>query len=55
VEASQLPVQIDPTRPCVVALSLGDRPCLTLGERLDATVWTAATGWGADGRVRQIR
>jgi PIN domain nuclease of toxin-antitoxin system len=36
-------------------LSLGDRLCLALGERLDATVWTADAAWGASDRVRQIR
>lgn len=36
-------------------LSLADRLCLALGERLDATVWTADQQWGTDGRVRQIR
>ena len=36
-------------------LSLGDRLCLALGERLGATVWTADTHWGAEGRIRQIR
>lgn len=36
-------------------LSLADRLCLSLGDRLDAEVLTADTDWGADGRVRQIR
>lgn len=36
-------------------LSLADRLCLALGERLNADVWTADTGWGAEGRVRQLR
>ena len=36
-------------------LSLGDRLCLALAERLDATVWTADRQWGVDGRIRQIR
>jgi PIN domain nuclease of toxin-antitoxin system len=36
-------------------LSLGDRLCLALGDRLDATVWTADTAWGHTGRIRQIR
>jgi PIN domain nuclease of toxin-antitoxin system len=36
-------------------LSLADRLCLALGERADATVLTADTGWGSAGRVRQIR
>lgn len=36
-------------------LSLGDRLCLALGDRLDAVVLTADAAWGADGRVRQLR
>ncbi|MGH9116172.1 MAG: PIN domain-containing protein [Acidimicrobiales bacterium] len=36
-------------------LSLADRLCLALGERLDVDVWTADTGWGSAGRVRQLR
>lgn len=36
-------------------LSLADRLCLALGERLDAPVLTADTAWGDTGRVRQIR
>ena len=36
-------------------LSLADRLCLALGDRLDATVWTADTHWGSDGLVHQIR
>jgi ribonuclease VapC len=36
-------------------LSLGDRFCLALGDRLSADVLTADTAWGTDGRVRQIR
>ena len=36
-------------------LSLADRLCLALAERLDAEVWTADTSWGTEGRVRQIR
>lgn len=37
------------------ALSLGDRLCLTLGERLDVPVWTADRAWGMSGRIVQIR
>lgn len=37
------------------ALSLGDRLCLALAERLDVDVLTADTAWGTQGRVRQIR
>ena len=36
-------------------LSLADRLCLALGERLDAVVLTADQAWGTDGRIRQIR
>jgi ribonuclease VapC len=36
-------------------LSLADRFCLALGDRLDAQVWTADTAWGATGNIRQIR
>ena len=36
-------------------LSLGDRLCLALGERLDTQVWTADRAWGDQGRVRQVR
>ncbi|MGI9052367.1 MAG: PIN domain-containing protein [Ilumatobacteraceae bacterium] len=36
-------------------LSLADRLCLALGERLDADVLTADRTWGTAGRIRQIR
>lgn len=36
-------------------LSLADRLCLALAERLDTDVLTADTGWGTAGRVRQVR
>lgn len=36
-------------------LSLADRLCLALGERLDAEVWTADATWGSTGRIRQLR
>ena len=36
-------------------LSLADRLCLALGERLDVEVWTCDAGWGTSGRVRQLR
>ena len=36
-------------------LSLGDRLCLALGDRLDRPVLTADTRWGTTGRIRQIR
>jgi len=35
--------------------SLADRLCLATRDRLDATVWTADTQWGASEQVRQIR
>ena len=36
-------------------LSLGDRFCLALGERLDATVWTADRAWSGLPRVKLLR
>lgn len=36
-------------------LSLGDRLCLAVGERLGATVWTADRAWGNTDQIRQIR
>lgn len=36
-------------------LSLGDRLCLALGTRLEATVWTADKAWGSSDSIRQIR
>lgn len=36
-------------------LSLADRLCLALGERLGVDVWTADASWGSTGRVRQLR
>lgn len=36
-------------------LSLGDRLCLALGQRLDATIWTADRAWGQGSRIRQVR
>jgi ribonuclease VapC len=36
-------------------LSLADRLCLALGERLNADVLTADQAWGTTGRVRQVR
>lgn len=36
-------------------LSLADRLCLALAERVDSDVLTADTVWGSAGRVRQIR
>jgi len=36
-------------------LSLAERLCLALGERLDLDVWTADTSWGSEGRVHQLR
>ena len=37
------------------ALSLADRLCLALAERVDAEVLTADTTWGSSDRVKQIR
>lgn len=37
------------------SLSLADRLCLALGERLDARVLTADKAWGRSGRIVQIR
>lgn len=36
-------------------LSLADRFCLALGDRLECEVWTADAAWGDAQRVRQIR
>lgn len=36
-------------------LSLADRLCLALGERLAASVWTADTGWESSNGIKQIR
>lgn len=36
-------------------LSLGDRLCLALADRLDSVALTADVRWGADHPVRQIR
>jgi ribonuclease VapC len=36
-------------------MSLADRLCLALAERVDAEVLTADTGWVSGGRVTQIR
>jgi PIN domain nuclease of toxin-antitoxin system len=37
-------------------LSLADRLCMALGNRLDADIWTADQAWGTgDERIRQIR
>jgi len=36
-------------------LSLGDRLCLALAQRMDCAVLTADRAWGSDERVRQIR
>lgn len=36
-------------------LSLADRLCLGLAERIDTEVLTADTQWGSTGRVRQVR
>lgn len=36
-------------------LSLADRLCLAVSDRLDAPVLTADAAWGSTGRIRQIR
>ena len=36
-------------------LSLGDRLCLAVGQRLGATVLTADKAWGSRGTIKQIR
>jgi PIN domain nuclease of toxin-antitoxin system len=36
-------------------LSLGDRLCLALAERLDCDAWTADVAWGDGPTIRQIR
>jgi len=36
-------------------LSLADRLCLGLADRLGAEAWTADTAWGTRGMIRQIR
>lgn len=36
-------------------LSLADRFCLALADRLDAVAYTTDTAWGSTDRVRQIR
>ena len=36
-------------------LSLADRLCLALGDRLDADLSTADQAWGTAGRIRQVR
>lgn len=36
-------------------LSLADRLCLALAERVDLDVWTADSAWGAGDRIHQIR
>ena len=36
-------------------LSLADRLCMALGDRLDADIWTADQAWGTSGRIRQVR
>jgi PIN domain nuclease of toxin-antitoxin system len=36
-------------------LSLADRLCMALGDRLDADVWTSDHAWGTTGRIRQLR
>ncbi len=40
---------------CGEDLSLADRLCLALAERLDMEILTADRAWGATGRVNQVR
>ncbi len=35
-------------------LSLADRLCMALGDRLDADIWTADQAWGISERIRQV-
>lgn len=55
------PATVDDAERCAAlwrrgsGLSLADRFCLALGDRLDLPVLTADTAWGSAGRVRQIR
>lgn len=37
------------------SLSLGDRLCLALADRLGAMVWTTDRAWGSSERIRQVR
>ncbi len=36
-------------------LSLADRLCLALAERIDMDILTADRAWGTTGRVNQVR
>ncbi|MGH3357931.1 MAG: PIN domain-containing protein [Nocardioidaceae bacterium] len=36
-------------------LSLADRICLAVGERLGAVIWTADAAWGESDAIRQVR
>ena len=36
-------------------LSLADRLCMALGDRLGADIWTADQAWGTGGRIHQVR
>ena len=38
-----------------IGLSLADRLCLALGQRLGAEVWTADLAWGYAHGMKQIR
>ena len=38
-----------------IGLSLADRLCLALGQRLGAEVWTADLSWGNGHGIKQIR
>lgn len=55
------PVTIDDAEAAAIlwqpgkSLSLADRLCLAMAERLGATVWTADAAWGTSDTIRQIR
>lgn len=55
------PVTVDDAESAAAAwhtgspLSLADRLCLALADRLDATAWTADTAWRGHPRARPIR
>ena len=42
-------------KPGGAGLSLADRLCLALADRIDGIAWTADRRWGSRERIRQIR
>jgi PIN domain nuclease of toxin-antitoxin system len=46
---------VDAERAASIGLSLADRLCLALGQRLGAEVWTADLAWGYAHGMKQIR